>query len=171
MKKTGLLLGVVTILVFTGTLHAQDSLIRKVGISATIQDNQFGFLIPVFINNHMSLSPAFDFKYAQRVGTDFSIGLVPKFYLKTGKISPFIAFRIGAMINYPSSINQSTTKNTIDWVGGIGFGGEYFIDKNFSFGIELQGTGTISDVGSDRFGNPGGFNFNTATVVSVNMYF
>jgi hypothetical protein len=53
----------------------------------------------------------------------------------------------------------------------LAFGAEYFIDPRFSIGIELQGNATKSDKNSMRFGNPGNWNFNLATMVSANMYF
>lgn len=157
----------------TNKLIAQDQETqnRKIGISAAILDNQVGLLLPIWITNKISIAPAISFSYAQKIGSDYSIGIVPKFYLNTKKIAPFIDFRVGSLINAPTSDNQTTTTKTIDWLWGAGFGGEYFLDYNFSFGIELQGNFTKSDINSDRFGNPGGLNFNTATVVSANIYF
>jgi hypothetical protein len=169
MKTHILILGLVIVLAFTNKLNAQEDQKRQIGISATIQNDQLGFLLPIWITDKITISPAINFSYAEKVGTDYSLGIVPKFYLRTGKVSPFVDLRVGALFNNPS--NTTINKNTVDWLWGVGFGGEYFIDDNFSFGIELQGNFTKSDKNSNRFGNPGGLNFNITTLVSANIYF
>jgi len=67
-----------------------------------------------------------------------------------------------------STIDQTTN---VDIVGGLAFGAEYFIADHFSLGVEAQGNCTKSDKNSYRYGNPDGFNFNTATAVSATIYF
>jgi hypothetical protein len=58
-----------------------------------------------------------------------------------------------------------------DIIAGLGFGGDFFLDEQFSLGVELQGNFTFSDEGSMRFGNPGGINFNTASQITASIYF
>ena len=157
--------------IFTFQIDAQESYKRRIGISATIQESQFGFLMPIWVSQKFSIAPAIDFKYAEKIGTDYTLGVIPKFYINTEKIAPYFNLKIGAMINNPSSDNQIGSVKTTDWIMGLGFGGEYFIDERFSFGVELQGNFTKSDTRSQRFGNPGGLNFNLSSLVSVNLYF
>jgi hypothetical protein len=75
------------------------------------------------------------------------------------------------LIKIPSSENEIITKTQIDILGGLAFGGEYFLTDNFSFGVEAQGNLTKSDENSFRFGNPGKINFNTGTMISATIYF
>jgi len=164
-----LTINVILILVSVNSLFSQETARKQIGISATLQGEQYGFLIPIWIGDQITIAPAVDFKYAEKVGLDYSIGIVPKYYLRKGKVMPFIDLKGGVLFNNPSK--ENINKNTMDWILGAGFGGEYFIDKNLSIGIELQGNFTISDKNSYRFGNPDGLNFNTATMIYASIYF
>lgn len=157
------------LILFSTMLYSQES--KQVGISGSIQDNQFGILVPIWFGEKFVVAPAFDLKFAEKIGTDFGIVLAPRFYLKKEKISPYLGLRVGALINKPSSENEIDTETKIDLLGGIAFGGEYFLSDNFSFGVEIQGNLTKSDENSNRFGNPDGINFNTGTMISATIYF
>ena len=50
--------------VINSNIVAQDSVKRRIGISASIQGGQFGFLVPIWLNDKITISPAIDFKYA-----------------------------------------------------------------------------------------------------------
>jgi hypothetical protein len=155
---------------FTTTiLFAQEK--AKVGLSASIQDNSFGILIPIWFSNHFMLAPSFSVKSAQDIGTDFGVGVVPRFYFRKEKLSPYIGLKAGALISSPSSKNSTNTETVVDFATGIAFGAEYFLSDNFSFGVEAQGNLTKSAGNSDRFGNPGGINFNTGTMFLATIYF
>ncbi len=143
---------------------------RIAGISATIQTTQFGIMVPIWLCKNVSLAPAIDFTWGQKLGSDFGIGLVPKFYFKTQKLSPYICLRGGIAKFIPSADNENA-ENTTDWVAGVGAGAEYFFDPMFSIGVEAQANFTKSDENSMRFNNPGNWNFNFATMVSANIYF
>lgn len=144
---------------------------RTVGLTASIQEGQFGILVPVWINNTIKISPAIDVASVETVGTDLSFGIVPHFYFNDNKLSPYVAPRMGAIMNIPSEENEVDDKNKTDIFAGIAFGGEYFFDPQFSIGIEAQGNFTKSDENSYRFGNPDGLNFNTATMITASIYF
>jgi hypothetical protein len=58
-----------------------------------------------------------------------------------------------------------------DFLAGPFFGGEYFLSKRFSVGVEAQIVLAFSDKRSARFGNPGKTNVNTATVAGATVYF
>lgn len=143
----------------------------KIGLSGSIQSSQLGISLPIWLGEKFVLAPAFDFEYAEKIGTDFSIGLAPRFYLKNEKLSPYFGLKIGTAINIPSSESGINTKNKYDIIGGLAFGAEYFIGDSFSVGVEAQGNFTKSDENSNRFGNSGGLNFNTATMISATIYF
>jgi hypothetical protein len=169
MKK--IVVFIVFLPMISGIINAQESKSnRKAGLSASVQGNQLGIMVPLFVNQKFSIAPAFDVAYVEKVGTDFSIGLVPKFYFKTHGLAPFFDLRLASILYFPSKDNSDDDK-TLDWLSGIGFGAEYFLSEHFSFSVEAQGNMTMSDESSWRFGNPDGINFNTATAVTANIYF
>lgn len=170
MKKSHYILFLALLLSLSYSTHAQDTSRRIIGLSATIQTAQYGIMIPVWLGKYVSIAPSFDFNWGKTIGTDYAIGLVPKFYFKTNKLAPYISVRAGFASFIPDKENV-TEKRTTDWIVGIAFGGEYFFDKSFSLGVEIQGNYSKSDKNSMRFGNPGGDNFNLATMVSANAYF
>jgi len=154
---------------FQGNSFSQPN--RKIGLSGSIQSSQLGISLPIWVGEKFVLAPAFDFKYAEKVGTDFSVGIAPRFYLKKEALSPYFGLKIGTAINIPSSDSEIDTKAKYDLICGLAFGGEYFIGDNFSVGVEAQGNFTKSEKNSDRFGNPDGLSFNTATMISATIYF
>jgi hypothetical protein len=169
--KVIFILGFFTFLCYSVFSQSNQDHKRILGLSGSIQENQFGIMLPVWISNDIVLAPVFDLKYAESIGTDFNLGLVSKFYFKNEKVSPYFGLRVGTAINLPSHDNEVETGNKIDLIGGPAFGAEYFFDEHFSFGIELQGNLTKSDEYSYRFGNPDGLNFNTATMIYASIYF
>jgi len=52
------------------------------GVSGTIQSSQLGISMPIWLGEKFVLAPAVDFKYAEKVETDISIGVAPRFYFK-----------------------------------------------------------------------------------------
>ena len=168
MKKTVIF----TLLVFLLTptsLFSQTK--RKIGLSGSLQSSQLGISVPIWLADKFVLAPTVGFQFAEKIGSDLSIGLAQRFYLKNEQLAPYFGFKLGAAINIPSSKNKIDTTTSVDVVGGLAFGAEYFIADNFSLGVEAQGNCTKSDKNSYRFGNPDGFNFNTATMVSATIYF
>lgn len=163
---------VITILIFTfftSYTFSQDNL--KVGLSGSVQSNQFGILIPVWVGEKTVFAPAFDVKFAQDIGSEFSFGFAIRMYIKKDKIAPYIGLKIGAVKYTPSRNNILDNSKSFDILAGIAVGGEYFLANNLSIGVEAQGNLTKSDENSYRFGNPGGINFNTATMIIANIYF
>ena len=153
----------------SGYLFSQAE--RTIGLSGSIQSNQLGISLPIWLGEKFVLAPALDFEYAEKIGTDFSIGLAPRFYFKNEKLSPYFGLKLGTAINIPSSDNTIDEETKWDILGGVAFGAEYFLGDNFSVGVEAQGNFTKSDKNSNRFGNPDGLNFNTATMISATIYF
>lgn len=157
---------VLIIFLFSTTLvNAQED--RTWGVTASIQSNQFEFLLPIWVSETATLSPSVSFIAAQDGGSDLSLGVSPKFYLSEPvEAVPFISVRGGAIIGFPNSGDA-----IVDFLVGVGGGAEYFFNQNLSIGIELQGNLAISDEGSLRFGNPGNVNFNTATSLTASIFF
>jgi hypothetical protein len=150
-------------------LYAQSDL--KYGLSGSVQSSQFGISVPMWLGEKFVLAPGFDLKYAETVGTDFSIGLAARFYSRVESLRPYFGMKAGTAVYMPSSKNGINTTTKVDILGGIAYGLEYFITDNLSFGVEAQGNITKSGEKSTRYGNPGGLNFNTATMISATIYF
>ena len=158
------------VVIFSSTLNAQTTeseAPRTFGVTAGIQSDQLDFLLPFWISDQAILAPNVGIISAEDVGTDVTIGLVFKNYLRetTGAV-PFLAARGATIMGIPED------GDTIyDFILGAGFGGEYFFNRELSLGIEIQGNLSISDEGSFRFGNRGNMNFNTATALTASIYF
>ena len=167
MKKKFIPLGLVLFLL-SNLSYSQSRI--SIGLSGSVQSNQFGILLPIWLGEKFVLAPAFDLKFVDKTGTEFSFGLAPRFYFNHEKLAPYFGLKVGTIMNFPSSDNDIDAK-IFDILAGLAFGAEYFLTDRLSVGVEAQGNFTISDKDSDRFGNPGGLNFNTATMVSVTIYF
>ena len=154
------------ILPFSKTFSQKNNTQPKFGLTASLQDNQLDILIPIWINDKINISPGVSFIYIEDYKKDYSICLIPHFYLNRNKVSPYIGARAGVLISSPK-FNNSTT----DYILGLCSGGEYFIDEHFSFGVEAQLNASISDKNSNRFGNPGGMTINTGMAIFGTIYF
>ena len=170
MKKHYFTLFIILFLLSVIQCKSQDTSHRIAGFSATIQNAQYGIMIPIWISKNISVAPALDFQWGDDIGTDYAVGIVPKFYVSTKRLAPYICIKGGFASFVPAKGNHSQIR-TLDWLAGLGLGAEYFIDPRFSFGVEIQGNFTKSDKNSLRFNNPGKWNFNLATMVSANVYF
>jgi hypothetical protein len=173
MKTTKLFVCIIVICIFSSAAFSQneDNLKRMVGLSASVQSTQLGISIPFWIGKKITIGPSFELLYAEKVGADIGLGLVSKYYIRSGKVSPYTGIKLGFINNTPVKTNIVLQESTTDFVGGLAFGGEYFFDRQFSISVEIQGNFTKSDPESDRFGNPGGLNFNTASMIAANIYF
>ncbi len=139
---------------------------QKVGLSASIQNSQFGIMVPLWLGEMFVLVPGVDLKYSDAVGTDLSLVLAPRFYIRKEALAPYYGARAGISLFMPKS-----DTGQLDLIGGLSFGLEYFLTDHLSFVVEAQGNLTKSAGDSFRFGNPGGINFNTGTMVGVTIYF
>jgi len=158
---------IVLFVIFSATVLSQENTnTRQIGLSASLQDNQIDFLVPIWISSRITIAPSFGAAWIQDAGTDLHFGVMPKYYFSDTKVSPFIGLRAALLRATPSGGAGVT-----DWLFGLSFGGEYFFDKNFSVGVESQLNYTISDERSMRYGNPGKSNLNTATAVYASIYF
>ena len=154
------------------TLFAQESDSRHpVGITATVQEGQLGFLVPIWVTEQVSIAPALSVSVASSVGAEYGIGIVPRYYLRREKVSPFVGLRAAAQL-FRSDIGGAIDSiNTTDLLIGGAFGADYFFDQQLAIGVELQGNFTFSDENSLRFNNPGKTNFNTASSIFISIYF
>jgi hypothetical protein len=169
MMKNRIILSIIVLTLTANLVFCQGKI--KTGLTASFQESQYGILVPIWLGERFVLAPALNFSFAEKMGTDIGIGLAPRFYLKKETVSPYFGLKFGAMINLPYSELETDKNNKVDIVGGVAFGAEYFLAENFSLGVEAQGNLTKSDEGSNRYGNPGGLNFNLGTMLSATVYF
>ena len=169
MKKSFISIAVLILFFF---LYANNNFAQELshgswGFSAVVNSSQADILIPIFLDNYNSISPSIGVVNASEINTDISAGIVYHHYLEYSKnFSPILGLRVGGIFGSPNG--GTSTSDFI--VGGLA-GGEYFFSKNFSVGIEVQLNLAISDNNSARFGNPGGTNFNTGSVLFGAIYF
>lgn len=172
MKSTKRLLLLLSLFILQGKLAAQEHKSKhSIGIAATVQDGQFGFLIPIWVDKQFSIAPSLNINVASGVGSEYGIGIVPRYYLRRDKVAPFIGARAAALLFRPKVGNGLDPINTTDILVGGAFGADYFFDQQLAIGIELQGNFTFSDENSLRFNNPGKTNFNTASAIFISIYF
>jgi hypothetical protein len=138
-----------------------------VGLSTAIQESQFDILLPMWLSNRVVLAPAFSAVWVEDGGQDISLGFnLRKYDDPRRKVTPYYGGRFGALMNMPKGGDTVT-----DYLFGVMLGGEFFLVRQFSFGIEAQINATFSNRNSTRFGNPGGVNINTGSVFVANIYF
>jgi len=141
---------------------AQDKeMTRTCGLTASIQSGQGQILVPLWLGDRLTLAPGIGLNYTENVGTTITLLLAPRFYLDMGRVAPYISARGGINLNMPS-VGGDTT----DGMLGAGFGGEYFINPKFSFGVEGQLNMMIVD-----FGGASNMSISTGAAVHANVYF
>jgi hypothetical protein len=154
------------VLFFSIISFAQQLPESGTGLSASYQENHFDIQIPIWFSPTFTLAPTLGFIKTGGGGSDFQIGVIPRVYFKKEKLSPFVGGRFAALVYSPKEGDSIT-----DYLIGFSAGGEYFVDKNFSFGIEAQLNLSMSDDNSFRYSNPGETNINTATALFATLYF
>jgi hypothetical protein len=167
INKIFILVIILGLLVNIPSIFAQESDSQpEYGLTASFQDSQFDIIVPFWTSNTFKISPALGFVSVSDVGQDYNIGIILNKYLSRKKVSTYVGFRSGVLISSPKNGDSVT-----DAIFGFSFGGEYFIDNNFSFGIESQLNISLSNKKSNRFGNPDGTNINTGMAVFGSIYF
>ncbi len=154
-------------LCFSNYNYGQSPAHGSWGISAVVNSSQADLLFPFWLGNSNTLAPSIGIVGISGVNTDISAGLVFHHYINfMNNFAPIIGARAGAIFGSPKNGNSTT-----DIIVGMLGGGEYFFSSNFSMGIEAQFNIVFSDKSSNRFGNPGGENFNTGSVIFATVYF
>ena len=140
----------------------------RFGLAASIQSNQLDISIPLWLSERFVISPVVSAAYiADGLSySDFGVGALFRYNMRTGRAVPYIGARAGVVILIPDEGDSM-----LDIVLGPAFGGEYFFSPHFSIGVEGQVNVAISNDASSRFGNPGGTSINTATAVFATFYF
>jgi hypothetical protein len=169
MQRTILPVAVFIILFcFLSPVYPQEASNKgRIGLSTAIQESQLDIMIPIWISDNAVLAPGINAVWIEDGGQDIGFGFNLRSYRDSRKkITPYFGGRFGAMLLMPDG-----GKTVTDYLFGVMLGGEFFLVKQFSFGIEAQINATMSDEESSRFGNPGGLNINTGSAFIANIYF
>ncbi|MBK9412230.1 MAG: hypothetical protein IPN61_02210 [Bacteroidetes bacterium] len=148
---------------------SQESYKRTAGLTTSFTQGDLGIQVPIFVTQSISLAPYVSIKTISDAGSDFGVGLIPKFYINNSKLSPYFGLKFALAFYSPPA--GSLAKSTTDILGGMAFGGDYFFDPRFAIGVEGQINVAVSDEYSSRFNNPGGSNLNTAMAINVSIFF
>lgn len=163
MNKKVCILSVI-ILVFVTTYAKDDS--KSIALGASFQSAQTDIMCQFWLTDNATLGPFLRYLYAEDISSELGIGLFGKIYFYKQKVAPYFGWQLGLIEGMPD-----TGDNTSDIVLGLGIGGDYFFDSNFSVGIQASLNIVKSDEKSNRFGNPGGLNVNTSTSLNAFIYF
>lgn len=142
---------------------------KRVGLSASISNSNMDkvdIMVPYWIRRKMIIAPTFGLEYIQSQSIEFRIGVVFRFIKKLKRLSPYYGLRTGIM-----TLNMEGGSNSVDSYLGFLYGGEFFLTKQFSVGLEAQANIYKSSANSTRFNNPDGINFMTSSVIMVSIYF
>ncbi len=142
-----------------------------VGLSASFRSGELSMAIPIWVGKKSAVVPSLSASIAGTIGTDIGVGMALRTYFKEGRIRPYIKPGIVAFFSKAAESDDTNSEMVTDFGAILNFGGEYFVSKNFSFAIEMGLNATFSDENSQRFGNPGSTNLNTATLLVANIYF
>ncbi len=138
----------------------------KIGFAAAVQGSQFDILVPIWTNERVVVVPAVGVTSVSDAVTDWRFGILARYNLRVGRAVPYCGVRV-AMLTMVPDVGDHVT----DIVYGGALGGEYFFERHFSLGVEVQLNVAQSSDHSSRFANPGGTNINTATAVMASFYF
>ena len=162
MRIKYLLLTCALVMSSVAVTRAQERVVtRKFGLTASLQGGQAAVMVPLWLSDTVILAPGLAIDYVEKVRSDFGLFLAQRFYINMDRIAPYIAAQAGVGFNRPDAGTA-----TEDLTLGAGFGGEYFLNPPFSFGIEAQLNGFIVDLsGIARIA------LSTATANHANVYF
>ena len=160
-----LLLGVVLVPPLDITA-AEDDDHGVAGIAAGLSITSTNISLPRWISPGLALVPSVSLVWIEDGGTDWGLGFGVRFYGDPRQaVYPYKTVGLGILGLAPESGDPTT-----DFLLGLGYGGEFFPARMFSLGVEIQLNLSVSDDESYRFGNPGGANVNTATLIYATLY-
>jgi hypothetical protein len=167
INKSGIFLALFLLLFLSSSLNADNGDgTFKIGIAASLQDQQLDIMVPLWLENDVVISPSVYVIHLNGISSDIGIGFGARKNFPRGDAYPYVGAHLGALISMPEESSTMT-----DFIGGPMAGGEYLFNDNFGAGVEAQLNITKSHERSMRFGNPDKINVNTATYVYVTFYF
>ncbi len=141
--------------------YAQEEMIRKFGLTGSVQGGQTTILVPLWLGDRLTVAPGFNVIWVDGSRTNIGLQVTPRIYLDMNRIAPYITGTVGVRLNMPNAAGDTT-----DLMFALGFGGEYFINPKFSFGVEALLNGFSTDISGANI-----LSITTATAVHANVYF
>jgi hypothetical protein len=142
----------------TAQRRSSDTITRSVGLGAYMQNSHLHIIVPIWAGPKLAIVPMVRVKNTENVGTDLGLGATIRIYTKIARVSPYFGVRGNADVVLPTGGGSAT-----NFEGGILYGGEFFLNNQFSFGIEAHVIVFVPEVGPRMI--------NTATMFLANIYF
>ncbi len=143
----------------------------RVGIAAAFEPGHTGVMVPVWLTNRFVISPLVSFNYFQKKDLDLTIGIATRHYSLFNDMAFYFGFRVGSMLLIPFGEEELENDRQTDLFAGTHMGMEYFLARQLSVGIEIQGNFIQSDERSMRFDNPGGVGVMLVPALMATFYF
>lgn len=131
---------------------------RSVGLAASFQGRHTDILVPIWVAQRLAFVPYFSVINTENVGTNLGLGAMIRFYRRIARLSPYFGIKGRADVALPNGGGSA-----VDITAGGFFGGEFFINDQFSFGVEAHAQVFVPDVGARVF--------STAAALIANIYF
>ncbi len=147
-----------------------------IGLMASFQGGQYGIALPIIAGSSVAVVPAFSFKYVENASTEIGFGAAMRYYLRMNvNLLPYTGIGAQVIMTDPAETTYMGVKQEnesyIDFGANAFLGLEYFLADKFSVGVEAQLNFVKSADDSNRYGNPGGININTASRLCATIYF
>ena len=157
-------LGVLGLLLAGGspdTAAAQENQVqRKWGLGASLQSNQGAIFVPIWLSPTLMLAPNASLNYIENLSTTIGAGVWVKIFPRMARVAPF--WGLGATTSTVIISGGGGSNTTI--VPAVFFGGEFFINQRFSFGVQPTVAVAIPP-------NSGPISINTLTLLYATVFF
>lgn len=143
----------------------------RIGLAATFETGHTGVMVPVWLTNRFVIAPIASFSYFQKKDLDLTMGVATRHYTLRDEMAFYFGFRVGSYLLIPFKEEEPDNDRQTDLFAGAQIGMEYFLVKQLSLGLEVQGNFIQSDERSMRFKNPGGVGVKVVPVLMATFYF
>lgn len=135
-----------------------DTINRSFGLAAYMQFSHLEFLVPIWVSPKLVVVPVIGAKNTENFGTQTRLGAILRIYQRMARLAPYFGVRALADMFKPNGGSMVTNIEA-----GVLYGGEFFINNHFSFGVEAHVIVYIPDVGPRMV--------STQTLMLANIYF
>lgn len=164
LSKSIRFIALLSVLFFTsfGSALAQGGDVRRTfGLTGSLQSNQMAILVPIWAGDVTIIAPGISLNYIENTTTTIGLFVAPRFFIEMTRVAPYVGAQGGIILNMPNFGSDTT-----DLLLGLVFGGEYFVNPKFSFGVEAQLNGFVNDASGARI-----IQISTDAGVHANVYF
>ena len=141
-------------------LAQENQVNRKWGLGASLQGGQTAVFVPIWLSPTFMLAPTASLNYVENTSTTIGAGVFVKIFPHMARIAPF--WGLGATTSTVIISGGGGSNTTI--IPAVFFGGEFFINQRFSFGVQPTVAVVIPP-------NSGPLQINTATLLYATIFF